>query len=454
MIDYIKTKHIQLIDINNFDWQISVNENTGEIRPIQTTEYKGMKLIRKTDKVFLRGSLHKFFNNGEHNYNDFRYCDLLNVCRELRKFIGVPLNTIFLENVEFGVNIKLPFNPERILSSLILHKGESFHRMTEGKGVQCSHAQFYIKIYDKGHQYKQPDNILRLEIKVIKMAYFNNQKIEIKSIADLLNLETQHKLSELLTKIINEILFCDSKLLTNTKITTTEKIIIANGANQNYWNILKPNSKNFISGNNSSEYRKQRKQYYRKIEQFENTLLKHDTGLKSHLLARVRDKFTDLLPESDKSDTLKRDKFTDIQKINYDITTIKKNDDSDTENCTKGTNLHCSYTVNIPLSRKCAITNLDISMQKTNSKFLGVVGIRYYYENEPEIFNQLKKRLSDRWQNATKETLFKEIAHSVRNEGQNPRNNHKRQSRYGYPKLFDDTPYYGERLKKSINLLT
>lgn len=67
----------------------------------------------------------------------------------------------------------------------------------------------------------------------------------------------------------------------------------------------------------------------------------------------------------------------------------------------------------------CPITNLNINMQKKSSKFLCTNGIKYYKKYHPEIYTELEKRLSERWQNEPEEKRIEQIHHSVRNEFHN-----------------------------------
>ncbi len=81
----------------------------------------------------------------------------------------------------------------------------------------------------------------------------------------------------------------------------------------------------------------------------------------------------------------------------------------------------------IPAGRKCPVTCLDISMQPKNSKFLSFTGTKWYYENDKKTFdNILKPRLTNNCLKKNIEIQLREIAHSIRNEDSNPRNNTRR----------------------------
>lgn len=433
MIDGIKTGNINNLIGKELDWTISVNEKTGEVKTIKTAESKGMLFIEKRNRLYLKGSLHKYFNKGLHNYNDFNYNNLVNTVNELINRFGIDKNTP-LENVEFGVNIELPFSPDRVLDSLVLHKGEPFNRFTRGRGVECNHSQYFIKIYNKSFQHELKKNILRVEVKVIKMQYFKWQKIPIRTIGDLLITGTLQALGDLLTRTVSEILFTDLSLLDSPKIAKNERLTIANGSNPNYWNGLKPSSEEFPQGNKDQDYKRKRKRYYKELARFEKLMNKHKSELKTDIVRKVGDKFTDLLNVSCQLKT--GDNLTDLKTA-------------------KGTTLPLVYSVRLSPPdntdvRTCIVTGLNISMQNIKTRYLGTVGLKWYSQHEPKIFKQLENRLTDRWKNEPFNIQLKEIAHSIRNEFFNPKNNYTRDTKKRGAKLFDDTPYYSERLKKSI----
>jgi hypothetical protein len=75
----------------------------------------------------------------------------------------------------------------------------------------------------------------------------------------------------------------------------------------------------------------------------------------------------------------------------------------------------------------CPVTGLDISMQPRNSKFLSSSGVKWYYENDREVFDKIvATRLTESLKSKDISKQFKGIAHSIRNAESNPRNNIKR----------------------------
>ena len=66
-------------------------------------------------------------------------------------------------------------------------------------------------------------------------------------------------------------------------------------------------------------------------------------------------------------------------------------------------------------SRFCKITGLNISIQKEDSFLLSHTGLRFYFETDKKVFEQIKKQyLPKLWFNSNFETIIKELAHNIR----------------------------------------
>ncbi len=69
-------------------------------------------------------------------------------------------------------------------------------------------------------------------------------------------------------------------------------------------------------------------------------------------------------------------------------------------------------------------------MQKRGSILLSHTGLKYYYETNKKIFEELKRKyLSNKWTNSKHHKQIKEIAHNIRNS----RSNKKIKQRVKYP---------------------
>lgn len=454
MIDFIKSLNIdikidELLDNKNLEFKTYVSERTGEINKNRfIAEYKNLTFqIVNNQYVSLSGSIHKFNNKGVHNYNDFNLYDLFRAIKEL--YVKFKINPFLtpLNNIEFAVNIIVPFKPKTFIkTNVISHKGTPASIKTfKGNGYlkEFEHSQYYIKVYDKGMPFNRPDNIFRFEIKVIKMEYL--QKIGIKTLADLLNTEKLQNLGNKLNSVFNELLIIDKA---NTKnFTLKEKEIYQNGINPMFWERLKPHSK-------ENDYIRLRSKYNRENEKFKNLINKYNLNKTQRELSKlITTKWNDLL----KIDMEKRYKLTTFLNECFQRKTVQIDQYFTNEKKTETvqidtSNIASNCTDNI---KKCKVTNLDISMQKENSIFLCVSGIEFYQIYFPEIYRELEKRLSKKWRNITIDKRNIEIAHSIRNEHFNKIHNIKRSIKKitSYPSIFNNFDLIDKRKLEIAGLI-
>lgn len=86
-----------------------------------------------------------------------------------------------------------------------------------------------------------------------------------------------------------------------------------------------------------------------------------------------------------------------------------------------------SKTLKVQQNKTCPVTDLDISMQPKNSKFLSSTGVQWYFDHQYKTYKDvLLPHLSLHWKDRSIEEQFREIAHNIRNQDSNPRNNTKR----------------------------
>jgi hypothetical protein len=166
--------------------------------------------------IEISGSLHKFWNNGEHNYNDFNLINVKEAIDELYSVFGINPNSARLSNLEYGFNIPVPFNPDRFIKSLICYRFNNFNlwndRFFFGKVSEM--GQYFIKIYNKSKPYNLPNNILRIEKSIKKMEVLSKEPL---FLIDLLNPKIQAKCLKQVQEAFNHILF--NEIFDRTKLT-------------------------------------------------------------------------------------------------------------------------------------------------------------------------------------------------------------------------------------------
>lgn len=384
MIDYIKilVKELQvsILEANPLlEFFDNINISTGEIKtinkygkkitPFKNAYYKSLEIrIYDTGLITISGSLHKYFNSGAHNYNDFGYNDFLDVLNDLKTKFDINPQQCILRCLEVGVNITPPIKTNHILDFCFMHKTKNFEyqkNSDEGKYKQCEHSQYIIKLYNKALHYRAKGfhvkgEILRFEIKFTKMQRPNN--LGIYTLNDIALKGFQIFKKELLTEWQN-VLFYD------TTINAKSRRLI-NYNNPVYWSELTQNG-------STSNYYKHRK------------ILKE---LTSNYSENIQDQVTEII--SNKIDFLN----------------------------SKGA---CFYPLTIrsiltpqqqPKNNICLITGINISMQKSNSHLLSHTGLKYYYQTDRKVYEQIKRKyLTNRWLNTGFQNEVKEIAHNIRN---------------------------------------
>ena len=178
MVDFIKVaiKEAHFIkDHTLLDFKQRVNNRTGECEPYLEAEIDNLKfkLYEHTGLLFLKGSLHKFYNAGDHNYNDFSFLDLKFTLEYLKEVFGINLKKCLLQNIEFGLNIEPGIEVKMILNHLMLHKCQNFESGFKGHYRQARHTEYFVKAYNKSFQYELNKQVLRYELKFIKMRKIN-----------------------------------------------------------------------------------------------------------------------------------------------------------------------------------------------------------------------------------------------------------------------------------------
>jgi hypothetical protein len=211
-------------------------------------EFENFKLkIYESGGIYFSGSLHKFYNNGLHNHNEFNQSAYTETLERIKSVYGIEPQSIRIIQIEYGVNIKPPINTNDILYNLLQHKNKDFEqKISNDKGdyLQCEHSQYIIKVYNKAKQYKLIDEVLRIEIKQTNWSEY--RKKGIRTLKDFNDTNKLQFLDYLLGKW-NEIVFYDP---TNKNVDKWIKY-----SNINFWRSIKT-----ISDKNKSKHKNRLKE--------------------------------------------------------------------------------------------------------------------------------------------------------------------------------------------------
>jgi hypothetical protein len=322
--------------------------------------------------------------------------DCINVFNEVKKVLNIDFQFYKVVNIEYGLNCISPIDIKDLITYLSYHERNEFRTdiglayskksysvTTNGTANQYK----IIKAYAKGLHFPNYTNIntFRFEVKSKKSRYIN--QLGIYTANDLINPKVYLTLVESLIYEFEKVLILDCA--TNFKsLTSKEQNKIAKYNNPMEWYRIN-------SSLNRNSFSKNKTTYYKLINKVPN-------NLKSQLRQIIFDKL----------ELLKKGAYS--QHKNQ----IKKGAISQLYN--KGICTYNEITIDKVKTSICKITGLNISMQKDNSILLSHTGLKYYYENDKNTFEQIKREyLSNLWQNANYQTQIKEIAHNIRNTKSN-----------------------------------
>jgi hypothetical protein len=301
---------------------------------IQSINHNGLRLTRNVhDGYSIDGSLHKFSNDGLHNANDYFLSDLKKTLNQLFDDIALNPDITMINGFEFGVNIKLPTNPNNALQRLILHKSNNGATKTNCK--EFGYKNYSFKFYNKSAltniEPYQSGNILRVEVKVNKMRYIKNQGVYCKVLSDLLDVAVWEQLEKILIETINECLIIDLSETERNRLSDKENIKYLEYINPLFWTNLHEN----------------RKKYSRERERCNKFLNLHSSStLKTEIINLISVKCRELRDEKKTNEILKKwDKITVFENHKnmpkWDKITIKMNSDFGTSTTTETNNVKC-----------------------------------------------------------------------------------------------------------------
>jgi hypothetical protein len=243
-------------NINLSTGEIKTTNRTGQtITPFKYAFYNGLEFkIYDTGLITLSGSLHKYWNQGAHNYNDFDLGSFLGVLRDLKYKFNITPEQCILKCLEIGVNIIPPIPTNPFLDYCFLHKTKPFEyqkNSDEGRYKQVQHSQYIIKIYNKALHYRSKGfeiniEILRFEIKYTKMQKLNERGIY--NLQDLANYGLHNFKDEVLNEF-NNILYYDNTIQSKSRS-------LSNYKNPLYWIELLNNKTNDLFNYHRNNLRK------------------------------------------------------------------------------------------------------------------------------------------------------------------------------------------------------
>jgi len=200
--------------------------------------YKNMKfeVFEPSLKIKVTGSIHKFFNNGEHNWNDFDRLSLYDTLHDFCQEFDIDPAKSRIHSLEFGVNVNVPFDPSYFIKRVLNYKfakiEQLIHKGELKDGITIKFAQFKLKIYNKSKQYGLSYNLLRFEIKILKMQKLGSIR-KVMFLTDLMNAEILRELGIVLLEEFDKLIIFEP--LDTRKMTEKEGLAFQRMSNRIFW---------------------------------------------------------------------------------------------------------------------------------------------------------------------------------------------------------------------------
>lgn len=235
----LDSRSISELDQNpNLDFKSQFGRETGDIETTRIWSEEGITIvIKNANHGIIKGSLHKFKNAGQHNYDDFTWAQVFETINKLSNRIGIDVTYLKILRLECGMNLKCDINPDIILSGLVMHKGTVFKNQYVFPGTHyvCHHEPYDCKCYNKSTQYPNaPKNLLRIEYSANRSRPLNN--IGIYTLEDLSSEHHMIMLIELLVfDLWSNIIFIDPKTKRYQTECSKEKLKISRWLNPKFW---------------------------------------------------------------------------------------------------------------------------------------------------------------------------------------------------------------------------
>ena len=391
MIDGIK---IDVHSLNGSKWLSNkllhfhtyTSVETGELLDgTIVAKYKGLKFFitqsTKYENRFyysVRGSLHKYFNNGKHNANDFSFYDLQNVIQELQEKFSINPKTSTLRNIEFGTNVITPIDAKEVLKNLVCYGKYNFGTLKiEGLivGKRIAKQQSSLKIYDKGKQYQKATNLVRFEIAVHKMVYL--KKFGIVTLSDLQDIVKIEPLGSVLLSYWDDVIYYDKKIDWK-RLTEFERKKILYYATPRNWSDFE------------IKQRYRAKKHFKELMQEFSTSTTHKE-IHNLIGSKWSDLSAKICPQINqgckpKNESRNVHKLTvSIHGYNMDKSTLKKENEK----------IHKNHTQKslIMIAKKCKVCSSNISHKRTSTIFCSKKCNNHFHGKLRTQRNQQKRKL-------------------------------------------------------------
>lgn len=237
MVDFVKFTVANFKEIaTNPLLSFKVRTNRTNTTSFEVAQYKGIKFeLKNTGYLIVSGSLHKYYNEGTHNHNDFTFSMLQLVIEDLARRFHFNVNDCYIHNIEFGVNIVPVVDTQMVLAGLMIHKTKEFSTIKQGHYRQAHHTQYHVKVYNKASQYGLAKQLMRYELKIVKMAKL--KKCGIRKLGDLQENRWIESIQGILSEEWSEVLLFD-KTIDIDVLDMKQELQLRKWSDSGYWKNL------------------------------------------------------------------------------------------------------------------------------------------------------------------------------------------------------------------------
>ena len=197
------------------------------------SKYKGLIITVFTSSLtcLIRGSIHKFYNDGLHNADLFTLQDFQAALEQLEIELCIYPDDLQLLRIEIGMNVPINYSTRSFIEMIALINGKKPTRIKYG--VELKFNQYSIKVYAKSLQYKNftQDNIIRIEVAYARMIKFRHDIGHAVTLKDLLNKHLWNKMIEVLEFVISRISIFDYSDLDKESMSNKEQLIFFEWSN-------------------------------------------------------------------------------------------------------------------------------------------------------------------------------------------------------------------------------
>lgn len=444
MIDYFKafinyrndTRFKELKEAGTFGiLKEKVNTDTGEIK--NAYFYKNMIIKPTSEGFLLQGSLHKYRSiikgiatqkqiDKYHGFNGdlFTLQDITDTIESLCAELGVSPYICTLQSIEFGINNVVTFAPFEFMRGVLYHRNDYNPTIKYGGGyIQFNHSDYFIKIYNKGNQYKLKNSVVRVEIKVMKMRKLIEAGIEISTLADI-NEITLKQAFNLLYSEFNEVIYYDRSINTEG-LTEAKQRKVLEYQNKTFWEKASRRNKQHHKEQLNSLIDTRSDNYKRQIQR------QMIAGYNATIEGKAGDYTLPAAPQpteenQEEKSSLQGEKYVTISPQNENAKMLQSHPLSIGWECNiKGSKKvkekEPSKSDKKPLSkdypRKCVITGISLELEKSDARYIQTKTIRRVKDTDGHLYSLLCSLLLPHTgvRPVFDKTIINQLAKQVRN---------------------------------------